>query len=99
MAVSGGDERRRRRRRTPGIHDVGILQRLFLAAIEQRVDHFHALREAVILIRYLVFPGAKSAAAEDVARLEGGLNAGQSAVAIERWNRVPMLESRVPHMM
>src|SRR5262245_50461083 len=78
------------------VHCVGPLQRDFLGAVERCVYRLDALREAVILVRHLVFPRAESAAAVYVSRPKHILNSVETAVSIERWHGISVLEARVP---
>src|SRR6185503_18729151 len=88
-----------RRRRTARVDLVGAPQRDFLGTVKPRVYRFDALREAVVLVRDLVPPRAKSSAAVDIPRHERVLDAAEAAIAMERGNRVPMFKTRVPHVM
>jgi len=50
---------------------------------EPVLDGLDALREAVVLIRDLVLPGAEAPAAPDVVGFEGRQHDAQRAVAVE----------------
>src|SRR5438477_12994157 len=78
------DPRHRYRRRRPSsVDDVRTIEGQLLGTVEQRVDRLDALREAVILVRHLVLPGAESTAAQDVALSQLRLNDRQAAIAFQ----------------
>src|ERR1051325_12178440 len=94
-----GANRRRGRSWPGGVHFVRSAQGDLLRAVEPRIDRFHALGEAVVLVRHFVLPRAEPAAAVDIARGQLRLNAAEAAVTMQRGNRIAVFQTCVPRVM
>lgn len=77
------------------VDKVGVVQSQLDSAVDNVVNRLHTQHERVVLVADLVAPAAETATRPDALLLKLGQDLGQSALTLQRWGGVAVVEAAV----